>query len=61
MSQIVFKLNYGFLSVRFYGEKGGEYRKYKIEEFANKFGFKIEFSPFTIMEVDVQLRIFSLI
>ena len=37
-------LNYGFPTVGFYADNGGEFRNYKMEEFVSKFGIKILFS-----------------
>ena len=36
---------YGFPSVGFYADNGGEFRNYKMEEFVSKIGIKVEFSP----------------
>ena len=38
-------LRYGYPSVGFYADNGGEFRNYKLEEFVSKMGIKIEFSP----------------
>ena len=38
-------LRYGYPSVGFYADNGGEFRNYKMEEFVSKLGIKIEFSP----------------
>ena len=38
-------LRYGYPSVGFYANNGGEFRNYKMEEFVSKLGIKIEFSP----------------
>ena len=38
-------LRFGYPSVGFYADNGGEFRNYKMEEFVNKLGIKIEFSP----------------
>ena len=38
-------LRYGYSSVGFYADNGGEFTNYKMEEFVSKLGIKIEFSP----------------
>ena len=38
-------LNFGYPTVGFYADNGGEFRNYKMEEFTNKLGLKIEFGP----------------
>ena len=38
-------LRYGYPSIGFYAENGGEFRNYKMKEFVSKLGIKIEFSP----------------
>ena len=38
-------LRFGYPSVGFYADNGGEFRNYKMEEFVSKLGIKIEFSP----------------
>ena len=38
-------LNLVYPSVGFYAYKGGEFENYKMEEFVNKLGLKIEFIP----------------
>ena len=38
-------LNFGFPTVGFYEDNGGEFRNYKMDEFTNKLGLKIEFVP----------------
>ena len=38
-------MKFGYPSVGFYGDNGGEFRNYKMEEFVSKLGMKIEFSP----------------
>ena len=38
-------LRYGYPSIGFYADNGGEFRNYKMEEFVSKLGIKIEFSP----------------
>ena len=38
-------LNLGFPTVGFYADNGGEFRNYKMDEFTNKLGLKIEFGP----------------
>ena len=38
-------LRYGYPSIGFYADNGGEFRNYKMEEFVSKLGIKIESSP----------------
>ena len=38
-------LTYGFPAVGLYADNGGEFRNYRIEEFVNEMGMKIEVSP----------------
>ena len=38
-------MKFGYPSVGFYVDNGGEFRNYKMEEFVSKLGMKIEFSP----------------
>ena len=38
-------MDLGFPTVGFWCNNGGEFRNYKMEEFVNKLGLKIEFTP----------------
>ena len=38
-------MKFGYPSVGFYADNGGEFRNYKMEEFVSKLGMKIEFGP----------------
>ena len=38
-------MNYGYPTVGFYADNGGEFKNYKMEEFTSKLGIKVEFSP----------------
>ena len=38
-------IDLGFPTVGFWADNGGEFKKSKIEEFINKLGIKIEFTP----------------
>ena len=36
-------LNFGFPTVGFYADNGGEFQNHKVDEFTNKLGLRIEF------------------
>ena len=38
-------LPYGFSTIRFWSDNGGEFRNSKVEEFVTKLGVKIKFTP----------------
>ena len=38
-------MNFGYPTVGFYADNGGEFRNYKMEEFTSKLGITVEFSP----------------
>ena len=38
-------MNFGFPTVGFYADNGGEFQNYKVDEFTNKLGLRIEFGP----------------